>query len=236
MNQCVIYTRVSTLVHQAQNGVSLEAQAAKLTAWAAANDYEVVGRHCDAGISGRSLKNRPGAQAAIAEACRRRCPLIIYSLSRLFRSAADCIRVSEQLRRHQADIISLSEALDGSTASGKLVLRLLGILAEFEADIVSERTLVAMGHIRSKQVRRISGTLPLGWDLGSDGRALIPNESEQRILDTIRRRRLEGASLQRIADELTAAQVPTKTGRSTQWRARTIMLILRRDQRLNSAA
>ena len=244
MKPCVIYTRISVLAPQGasdvegDNRLSLANQKARLEAWAVANQYAVDGRHWeDAGISGRSLDNRPGAKAAIAEACRLRCPLVVYSLTRLCRSNVDCGRIAKQLWRHGADLVSLTEHLGGAdgTAASRMTLQLMGLLGEFEADLVSERVTSVMDHMRRNQ-RRISGTLPLGWNLAADGRTLIPNEAEGRVLDAIRRRRDEGASLQRIADEMTAAQVPTKTGRSAQWRARTIMLILRRDQRLHSAA
>ena len=55
MNKAIGYIRVST-TEQASEGVSLEAQRAKIAAWAVANDYELVAIHEDAGITGTSME------------------------------------------------------------------------------------------------------------------------------------------------------------------------------------
>jgi DNA invertase Pin-like site-specific DNA recombinase len=81
MGSASIYLRVST-AGQAAEGVSLEAQEARARKWADANGYTVAGLHCDAGISGKRTENRPGLQTALAEVCRTRGALIVYSLSR----------------------------------------------------------------------------------------------------------------------------------------------------------
>ena len=60
MNKAIGYIRVST-TEQASEGVSLEAQRAKIAAWAVANDYELVAIHEDAGITGTSMEKRAGA-------------------------------------------------------------------------------------------------------------------------------------------------------------------------------
>ena len=59
------YIRVST-ERQADEGVSLEAQKARIAAWCAANEYELVAVHVDAGISGKSMDKRQGLQQAMA--------------------------------------------------------------------------------------------------------------------------------------------------------------------------
>ena len=58
------YCRVST-TDQADNGVSLEAQEAKIHAWCDLNDYELVSCFVDAGISGKDTKSRPGLNEAM---------------------------------------------------------------------------------------------------------------------------------------------------------------------------
>ena len=59
MTTAIGYIRVST-DGQAQDGVSLDAQRAKIEAWCSLNDYELTAVHVDAGISGKSALNRPG--------------------------------------------------------------------------------------------------------------------------------------------------------------------------------
>ena len=132
------YIRVST-VGQAVEGVSLEAQRDKITAWCAANDAELAGVFVDAGISGKRSDNRPQLQAAL-EAVSAGSVLVVYSLSRLARSTKDTISISERIEKSGADLVSINEKLDTSSAAGKMLFRLMAVLAEFESDQISERT------------------------------------------------------------------------------------------------
>src|SRR2546427_10779418 len=94
MPEAVGYVRVST-EGQAQKGVSLEAQEAKIRAWCEANNYSMLALHNDAGLSGSRSDNRPGLQAALNEACKGKTALVVYSLSRLARSTKDAILINE---------------------------------------------------------------------------------------------------------------------------------------------
>jgi len=157
------YTRVST-DGQATDGVSLEAQQARIRAWCEANAYVLVDIHVDAGLSGCRADNRPGLQEALTSAARHKAALVVYSLSRLARSTKDAIAISERLAKNGANLVSLSERIDTTTAAGKMVFRMLAVLAEFERDQVAERTKGALAHLRN-QGKRISGKIPYGYDL-----------------------------------------------------------------------
>jgi len=228
----VLYTRVST-TKQAEEGVSLEAQEARLRTWAAGQGLEVAGVHVDAGLSGGRADNRPGLQAALADVCKRRGVLVVYSLSRVARSTRDALAIAERLEKAGADLVSLSESIDTTSAAGKMVFRMLAVLAEFERDLVSERTLSAMDHLR-RQGRKVSGNVPFGFDEAEGGR-LVPNEREQVVLSRIRSLRDAGASLRAIAAALAEAGTPTKSGLLT-WTPATIRGVLLRDERLRMAA
>ncbi len=219
------YIRVST-EEQATEGVSLDAQRGRIEAWAAANGGTVSESdvHVDAGISGKRSDNRPGLQAALESVCVGGGVLVVYSLSRLARSTRDTINIAERLEKAGADLVSLSERIDTTSASGKMVFRMLAVLAEFERDLVSERTRSAMAHKRSKSERL--GQVPYGCDLDPDGRTLVPNPVELAVLDDIHRLRSEGRSLRKIAAELTNRGVVTKGGRP--WSHSTIVSILER--------
>lgn len=146
MQNAIGYLRVST-AGQVEDGVSLDAQRAKVEAWALANDYTLLGVQVDAGLSGGRADNRPGLQRAIAEACRQKAALVVYSLSRLARSTRDTLAIGEQLDRAGADLVSLSEKIDTTSAAGKMVFRMLAVLSEFERDQISERTKSALQHM-----------------------------------------------------------------------------------------
>ena len=216
------YVRVST-EGQAQDGVSLEAQEAKVRAWAELNVAERVEMFRDAGLSGKRADNRPGLQAALA-AIRAGDALVVYSLSRLARSTKDTILLSEQLGRKGADLVSLSEKIDTTTAAGKMVFRMLAVLSEFERDQVAERTRHALAHKRANG-QKTGGDVPFGFRC-MDG-LLVEDEREQDVIHQIRAMRQESHSLREIAAELAQRGVPTKTGRPT-WNPKTIAAILER--------
>jgi hypothetical protein len=73
--------------------------------------------------------------------------------------------------------------------------------------------------------------VPYGFDLAADGESLIPNESEQTVIDDIRTMRTNGKKLQKIADTLTDQGVPTKTGKSDGWTHQSVARILARSVR-----
>ena len=223
MLAAVGYVRVST-EGQATGGVSLDAQKAKIAAWADLNGYALGSVHVDAGLSGGRADNRPALQAALAEACQKKAVLVVYSLSRLARSTKDAIGISERLHKAGAELVSLSEKLDTTSASGKMIFRLLAVLSEFERDQISERTSAAMQHMRS-QGKRV-GTVPFGFDLADDGETLTPNATEQEGLALIRQLRADALSLREIVAELTRRGVPSKTGAA--WSPEAVRRILAR--------
>ena len=172
--KAVLYLRCST-EGQATEGVSLEAQRSKLEAWATLNDAEIVGTFEDAGISG-TRDDRPGLAAAIEAATKNKAAVVVYSLSRLSRSTSHTIQLAERLERAGAELVSLTERIDTSTAAGKMVFRMLATLAEFERDQIAERTKNALRHKKANSER--VGTVPFGYDLAADGITLSPNTDE----------------------------------------------------------
>ena len=156
----------------------------------------------DAGLSGGRADNRPALQAALVQACQQRAVLIVYSLSRLARSTTDAIAISERLAKSGADLVSLSERIDTTSASGKMVFRMLAVLAEFERDLVSERTKTAMAHLR-REKKRISGRIPFGCSLAANGSDLLPDTQEQQAIAIMQDLRKHGCSLRQIAATMT---------------------------------
>jgi DNA invertase Pin-like site-specific DNA recombinase len=220
MRQAIGYVRVST-EGQVHEGISLEAQEARIRAWAIANDYTVTAIHSDAGISGGRADNRPGLQRAIAEAGQG-VALVVYSLSRLARSTKDAIAISEALAKRGADLVSLTERIDTTTASGKMVFRMMAVLAEFERDQISERTKTALAFKKS-QSKRV-GTVPFGHDLAPDGETLVKNPAEQEAICLILELRKNGLSLRKIKAELEAHGFKTKQART--WSPKVVRSIL----------
>ena len=147
------YVRVST-DKQADEGISLEAQQDKIASWADLNGYDLGHIFIDAGISGKATRNRPGLQDAL-NAIEKGDALVTYSLSRLSRSTVDTIRLADQLEKAGADLVSISERIDTTTAAGKMVFRMLVVLNEFERDLVSERTRSALQFKKAQGGKRL---------------------------------------------------------------------------------
>jgi DNA invertase Pin-like site-specific DNA recombinase len=150
----IAYLRVST-EEQAVEGISLAAQRKKIRAWAELNAPEAeVHLFEDRGITGTKLSCRPGLLEAIEQSAKlKNAALVVYSLSRLSRSTRDTLWVAEKLDRNGCELVSLSEKIDTTTAAGKMVFRMLAVLAEFERDQISERTKAAMAQLRSEGKR-----------------------------------------------------------------------------------
>ena len=188
------YIRVST-EEQATDGVSLEAQKAKVAAWADLNGYELAEVFVDAGISGTKT-DRLGLTQALA-AVGKDDALVVYSLSRLSRSTKHTIEISERLAKVGADLVSISEKIDTTSAAGRMVFRMMAVLAEFERDQLAERTATAMQHKKAKGER--VGAIPYGKTLADDGVALVEVPVEQEVIAEARKLHAAGISLRKIA-------------------------------------
>ncbi len=223
----VAYCRVST-VGQREDGASLDMQRERIATWCGSNNAELEASFVEV-MSGGRADNRPELQKAIAASCRLRGVLVVYSLSRLARSVKDTITIAERLERHGANLVSLSERIDTTSALGKMVFRLLSTLNEFERDQLAERTAHAMAHLRRAN-RRISSRIPLGYDLSPDGNTLLANREEQRLVAKICDWRRRGMTMDAIAESLQRDGTPTKAG--GRWYASTVRGILIRQQRL----
>lgn len=211
MKSAIVYVRVSTL-DQATKGVSLDAQEAKARAWAEINGYSVDAVHVDAGLSGRRADNRPALQDALAD-LKKGTALVVYSLSRLARSTRDAISIAERLEKRGADLVSISERIDTTTAAGKMVFRMMAVLAEFESDQISERTSLAMQYKKSKGEFTGGKRAPYGYTRADDGKTLLPVESEQEVIALVKQYRAGGLSLQAISNELTQAGILSRTSK-----------------------
>ena len=221
MKQAIGYIRVST-EQQANEGVSLEAQKAKIAAWCVTNDYELVNVFVDAGISGKSMDKRPGLQDAM-KSLKKGMALVSYSLSRLARSTKDALSIGETVAKRKADMVSLSEQIDTTTAAGKMMFQMLAVLAEFERNLVAERTTNALQHKKATN-QKYTNITPYGFE-AIEGR-LVQVQAEAAVVAEIQAARGGGNTLQSIADSLNGRGIPTKTGK--QWQPATIHLLIKR--------
>ncbi len=135
MSKVALYARVS----KDDNIQTNENQLIRLREAAAARSHEVVAEYTDR-RSGAD-PNRPGLDAMMADARRGHYDLImIVRLDRIARSMVNLAALIEDLNAANVGITCLDQAIDTSTASGRLVTQVLGAVAEFERELIRDRT------------------------------------------------------------------------------------------------
>jgi site-specific DNA recombinase len=219
--RAVGYTRVST-EEQAQSGVSLEAQEEKIRAYCTAKSWELARVVRDAGYSAKDL-NRPGMQELISGCKGKEMDVVvILKLDRLTRSVKDLgYLVEDVFNRHGIAFSSIQDNFDTCTANGRMVMNILATLAQWERDVISERTREAMQFM--KQGLKLVGAVPFGFDL--KGGQLVPNGEEMGTARVIMGLRRQGKSYQRIAERLNAKGMAAKGG--GRWYPKTVRGVVR---------
>jgi DNA invertase Pin-like site-specific DNA recombinase len=220
--------RVSTEA-QADGGVSLDAQRAKLAAYATALDLDLVAIIEDAGVSAKTLA-RPGLARALDMLDRGEADaLLVTKLDRLTRSVRDLGDLVERYFAARCSLLSVSDSIDTRTAAGRLVLNVLASVSQWEREACGERTRDALAQLKAEGIRL--GGEALGWrradETDADGRRLVA-DAEQEIA-TVRRivaLRADGLSLREIAATLHDEGFRTKRGGA--WAAETVRKVLAR--------
>lgn len=204
----VAYTRVST-EEQAASGAGLDAQQASIEAEIARRGWTLVATYTDAGISGKSLGNRPAlADALAAVESGEAGTLVVAKLDRLSRSLLDFAELMSRAQRAGWNLVALDLGIDLSTPAGEFLASVMASAAQWERRIIGQRTKDALAAKRAAGVR-----------LGRPSR--VPTE----VLDLIANSRATGRSLRGIAADLTDAGVPTIRGGSG-WSASSVQSIL----------
>jgi DNA invertase Pin-like site-specific DNA recombinase len=221
------YIRVST-DEQAKEGMSLSFQRRKIEAYCELHDLYLLEILEDAGRSGRD-RDRPAYQQLLQRIIDPDISgVIVYRLDRLTRSFGELGVMLETFKKHDASIFSVMENVDASTAIGRFVLGLLGLIANLEVDVLGE--LVATGMEEAKRQGLHVGSTPLGYQRGEQKGELVIDEKESEIVERIYHlRTAEQMSFRRIAEVLNEEGHPTKRG--GRWGSETVRLVWQRRER-----
>ena len=223
----VAYIRVST-DKQADRGVSLDAQRAKVDAYAALYDLELVEVVVEAASA--SKLTRPGLATALEMVKAGAADaLLVVKLDRLTRSVRDLGDLVETYfaKSEGPALMSVSEQIDTRSAAGRLVLNVLASVSQWERETIGERTAAAMAHKKANR-EYCGGSIPFGWQLSTDGAHIEPNAEEQGVLDLVTAYREEGLSLRAIGSRLSDAGIMNRRGNA--WNAPSINGLLRADR------
>jgi DNA invertase Pin-like site-specific DNA recombinase len=190
--------------------LGIAAQRTAITAEADRRGWEVMWTEPDDGWSGRNV-SRPGLQTALGALARGEAAgLVVAKLNRLSRSVADFAALLRLAQRQGWSVVALDLGIDTSTINGRLVANLVMAVAEWEREVIGERTAEGLAEKRAAGAR-----------LGRE--QMIPPAVARRI----RRHAREGMSARAIARRLTAAGVPSPTGKA-RWSHSTVARFLAR--------
>jgi len=203
------YIRVST-DEQAHSGLGLDAQRATLGAEAAHRgwDIEIVE---DAGYTGTNMR-RPALNEILQrlDSCESESTLIVAKLDRLSRSLVDFASLMERSKKHGWSLVCLDLGVDTSTPQGKMVANIFATFAEFESDLIGQRTSDALQSLKRQGVK-----------LGR------PRTVCDQAITHIANLRSFGCSYRRIAQYLNEERVPTAQG--GKWHPETVRQIASRE-------
>lgn len=208
--RAVGYIRVST-TEQADSGAGLAAQRLAIETEAARRGWELVEVFTDAGMSGRSITGREALSRALraVEDDSRAEVLLVAKLDRLSRSLVDFAGLLARAQRRGWNLVALDLGVDLSTSAGRFLAHVMGAAAEWERDVIGQRTREAMAAKKAAGVR-----------LGRP--STVPVPVARRIVDA----RAAGETFAAIAETLNADRVPTATGRA-RWYPASVRQVLR---------
>ena len=186
--RCAIYTRKSTEEGIDRDFNSLDAQREAGEAFILSQRSEgliaLSERYDDGGFSGSNM-NRPALQRLVADirAGAVDC-IVVYKVDRLSRSLIDFARIVETFEEHHVSFISVTQQFNTANSLGRLTLNILLSFAQFERELISERTRDKMSAARRKG--KWTGGHPVrGYDIDPRGGRLILNPEEaQRVGST----------------------------------------------------
>ena len=177
------YTRVSTAMQI--DGYSLDAQKARMKAFADYNGYEIVGEYEDAGKSGKSIEGRLQFNQMMEDIKSGKdgvSYVLVFKLSRFGRNAADVLSTLQVMQDFGVNLICVEDGIDSSKDAGKLMISVLSAVAEIERENIRVQTME--GRIqKAREGKWNGGFAPYGYKLVNG--ELVINEEEAEAIRVI---------------------------------------------------
>jgi DNA invertase Pin-like site-specific DNA recombinase len=213
--RCAIYTRKSTEEGLQQEYNTLESQRDACENFVASQRGEgwvlVPDRYDDGGISGATLE-RPSLKRMLADIEAQRVDIVVvYKIDRLSRSLMDFSKLAETFDRHKVSFVSVTQQFNTSTSMGRLTLNMLLSFAQFEREVIGERTRDKFAASRRKGMW-MGGNVPLGYDVRD--RKLVINEGEAVQVRAVFETFVRIGSVTKMLPVLHAQGLRTKTGKA----------------------
>jgi site-specific DNA recombinase len=183
ITRCAVYTRKSTEEGLEQEFNSLDAQRESGEAFVRSQAHEgwtcLPDHYDDGGFTGGNM-DRPALRRLLAdiEAGRVDC-VVVYKVDRLSRSLLDFARMMETFEKHNATFVSVTQQFNTSASMGRLVLNVLLSFAQFEREMISERTRDKIAAARRKG-KWVGGMPLLGYNV-IDTKLVVDEEEAERV-------------------------------------------------------
>jgi site-specific DNA recombinase len=211
--RCAIYTRKSTEEGLEREFNSLDAQREAALAYIASQQHEgwsaLPQRYDDGGFTGGNM-DRPALKRLLADIQAGQIDCVLtYKVDRLSRSLLDFAKIMACLDQHQVSFVSVTQQFNTATSMGRLILNVLLSFAQFEREIISERTRDKIAAARRKG--KWSGGMPLlGYDVEPRGSKLVIHEQEAARVRAIFRLYLQHQALLPVVQDLERRDWRTK--------------------------
>ncbi len=183
--RCAIYTRKSTSEGLEQAFTSLDAQRESAESYIASQRHEgwltLPERYDDGGYTGANVE-RPALQKLLADIREARVDCVmVYKVDRLSRSLMDFTRLLELFERQAVTFVSVTQHFNTNSSMGRLTLNILLSFAQFERELISERTKDKMAAARKKG-QYVGGKPILGYNVDRDQHRLTVNDQEAELV------------------------------------------------------
>src|SRR5450432_280261 len=179
--RCAIYTRKSTEEGLEQEFNTLDARRESAEAFIKSQAHEgwtcLADRYDDGGFTGGNM-DRPALQRLMADIEAGRIDaVVVYKIDRLSRSLLDFARIMETFEKRHVSFVSVTQQVNSATSMGRLMLNVLLSFAQFEREIIGERTRDKIAAARRKG-KWAGGHPLLGYDIDPQRFKLIVNDAE----------------------------------------------------------
>jgi site-specific DNA recombinase len=186
--RCAVYTRKSTEEALDQEFNTLDARREAGEAYVLSQKHQgwecIADRYDDGGFSGANME-RPALKRLLGDIDAGKVDaVVVYQVDRLSRSLLDFATMMEAFEKRQVSFVSVTQQFNTASSMGRLVLNVLLSFAQFEREMITERTRDKMGAARRKG-KWVGGRPAIGYDVDPAGQRLVVNADEAALVREI---------------------------------------------------
>lgn len=215
--RCAIYTRKSVVEGLEKDFNTLDAQREAGESYIASQKNEgwicLEKRYDDGGFTGGNME-RPALKELLADIKVGEVDIVVvYKVDRLSRSLTDFAKIVDLFEKHNVSFVSVTQHFNTKDSMGRLTLNILLSFAQFERELISERTRDKMAAAR-RRGKWVGGMPILGYDIIPNGGGLKVNQAEAEDVRTIFKTYLEKRSVLQALDFLNKSGIFMKSWRT----------------------